>query len=336
MREILWLQRAGSGDSEMVGRDQVASLRSIGRTSVQLELVGSGASIGEIERLASELTVTSLAPILAVGGAVESAMGSGRRVALFVPDPTVGVDWTTFGSRCHRVPTTEPGFVDRMSRVGVEDVMLVEPNVSIHPMELPSEAERAGMTAYLHARSRDWLSVEAFCEAWMRSPWTEATNLVLSSPDVPRHDCLRSVEAVARRCGRDGIGDRISPIGIPNADQVDAMILRADLVVDVPITGCGWPTVLAKSCRVGKPILCTRVHGIASHVADASWIDVPEIEGERLGRTDLPRDHLVDLFRIAIERWPVEVKVGRMLPSRLPTMSEACEIVAIDLSLEGV
>lgn len=336
MRELLWLQEAGSGDSEMVGRDQVASLRSIGRTSVQLDLVGSGSSIGEIERLASELTVTSLAPILAVGRAVESALGSGRRVALFVPDPTLDVDWTTFGSRCHRVLTTERKFLDRMSHAGVGDVMLVEPNVSIHPTEIPVEVDRTGMVAYIHARSRDWLSVESFCEAWIRSPWTESATLVLSSPDVSRSDCLRSVEMVAKRCGRSEIGTRISPIEIPNADQVDAMILRADLIVDVPITGCGWPAVLAKSCRVGKPILCTRVDGISSHVADASWVEIPEVVGERLGRTDLPRDHLMEVFRIAIERWPMDVKVGRMMPSSLPTMSEACEAVAMDLSLEGV
>jgi hypothetical protein len=334
MRELLWLQSVGTGDSELIGRDQIASLQEIGRTSVQLDIIGSDSSIGRVEREASELTVTSLAPIVAVGRAVESAVGDRRRIALFVPDPTVGVDWTTFGSRCHRILTTERSFVDRMVQVGMDDVVLVDPNVSIRPSELPV-ADPRGIVAYAHAKARDWLSVEAFCEAWLRSTWTERAMLFLSSPDVPLADCVRSIEAVATRCGRGDVGSRVGCIGPSTADQVDAMILRADLIVDVPITGCGWPAVLAKACRVGKPIMCTRVDGISSHVADASWVQVPEAVGGRLGCTDLPRDHLVDLFRVSVERWPVESRVGRMLPSKLPTMSEACEAVTADLSLEG-
>ena len=130
--------------------------------------------------------------------------------------------------------------------------------------------------------------------------------------------------------------DRIIPIGMPTADQLDAMILAADLVASIPITRCGWPAVAAKACLVGKPLLCTRAYGIASRVAASTWIDVPEVEGGALGDVSLSRDHLSEVFRVAIEGWPCDPRLGRMLPSRVPLATEVLETLSDQLSLEGI
>lgn len=336
MRELLWLQTAGTTDTELVGRDQIASLDSAKRTSVQLRLMGDRSSIGSIEESASKIEVTSLAPVLAMGRSVEAALDNQRSTILFVPDPDPRFDWATYASRCDSVLTTEGRFADSLGDAGIDEVVLVEPAVSIRPSEHIPEIDRTKPVCYLHARSSDWLSVEAFCEAWMMTPWTRDATLLLSSPDVPSASASRSVSAVAERCRRESAVDRIECIGIPTADQLDTMILISDLVVSIPITSCGWPTVIAKACCVGKSTMCTRVHGIVSHVSASTWIEVAEIRGGTLGDADLPRDHLVDLFRLSIERWPIEPELGRMLPSKMPMASDVLDTLSNQLSLEGV
>jgi hypothetical protein len=65
------------------------------------------------------------------------------------------------------------------------------------------------------------------------------------------------------------------------------------------------------------------------------WFGMETLSHEP-GAADLSRAGLVDMFRVAIERCRTDAKVGKLVPSKLPTMVKACERIARELALEGM